>query len=108
MYDAHDPHDPTRRFSNRVDNYIAYRPSYPRAVIDLLRRECGLAADWGIADVGSGPGNLTRLFLDNGNRVFGVEPNREMREAGERLLSDYPGFTSVSGTAEATTLADGS
>jgi SAM-dependent methyltransferase len=97
--------DPTRLFSNRVDDYVRYRPSYPPAVIDLLRQECGLTAGWVVADVGSGPGNLTRLFLDNGNRVYGVEPNREMREAGERLLRDYPRFTSIEGTAEETTLA---
>lgn len=98
--------DPTRRFSSRVDNYIKYRPSYPEAIIDLLRDRCGLTPAWDVADVGSGPGNLTRLFLDHGNRVFGVEPNREMREAGERLLGGYPRFVSVAGTAEATTLAD--
>lgn len=97
--------DPTRRFSSRVDNYVKYRPSYPAAVIDLLRRECGLAGREVVADIGSGPGNLTRLLLENGNRVFGVEPNREMREAGERLLGGYPRFVSVDGTAEATTLA---
>src|SRR5579883_857084 len=100
--------DPTQRFSNRVDNYIAYRPSYPPAVLDLLNQECGLTPAWIVADVGSGPGNLTRLFLDNGNPVFGVEPNREMREAGERLLHSYPRFVSVAGTAEVTTLADAS
>jgi len=100
--------DPTRRFSSRVDNYVKYRPSYPAAVLDVLKWECGLAHDWIVADIGSGPGNLTRLFLDNGNRVVGVEPNREMRAAGERLLSGYPSFTSVAGTAEATTLADAS
>lgn len=100
--------DPTRRFSNRVDNYVKYRPSYPQAILDILRRECGLTREWAVADIGSGPGNLTRLFLDHGNRVFGVEPNPEMRAAGERLLCDYPRFTSVAGTAEATTLADGS
>ncbi len=99
--------DPTRRFSNRVDNYIRYRPSYPAAVLVPLRQR-GLTDQWTIADVGSGPGNLTRLFLDNGNRVYGVEPNDEMRQAGERLLRGYPGFTSVEGTAEATTLADDS
>jgi len=99
--------DPTRRFSNRVDNYIRYRPSYPAAVLDPLRQR-GLTAEWVIADIGSGPGNLTRLFLDNGNPVYGVEPNTEMRQAGERLLQDYPAFTSVEGTAEATTLPDDS
>ncbi|MGI8968467.1 MAG: class I SAM-dependent methyltransferase [Chloroflexota bacterium] len=100
--------DPTQRFSDRVDDYIAYRPSYPKAVIDLLAHECGLTADWVVADIGSGPGNLTRVFLDNGNPVYGVEPNREMRQAGERLRSTYSQFTSVAGTAEETTLADNS
>ena len=60
-----------------------------------------------IADVGSGTGILSELFLKNGNRVFGVEPNDEMRAAAESLLSRYPGFTSVAGRAEATTLGDG-
>lgn len=96
---------PTERFSGRVDNYVRYRPGYPHAVLDVLAAECGLAPGDVIADVGSGTGLLARLFLDNGNRVLGVEPNREMREAGRRLLAGYPAFTSVAATAEATTLA---
>ncbi len=98
--------DPAQRFSSRVDNYIRYRPSYPAAIVDTLERECRLTPEWVIADVGAGPGNLTRLFLDNGARVVGVEPNREMREAGERLLRGYPTYTAIAATAEATTLAD--
>jgi SAM-dependent methyltransferase len=43
-------------------------------------------------------------LLERGAEVYGVEPNREMREAGERLLAGYENFTSVAGTAEATTL----
>jgi SAM-dependent methyltransferase len=46
------------------------------------------------------------MLLENGNPVFGVEPNAEMRAAGERLLAEFPKFTSVAGTAEATTLAN--
>lgn len=98
--------DSTKRFSSRVDNYVRYRPGYPKAIIDLLRDDCGLNKDSVIADIGSGTGKLTELFLDNGNPVLGVEPNREMREAGERLLKPFPRFTSVDGTAEATTLPD--
>ncbi len=98
--------NPTRRFSNRVENYVKYRPGYPGAVIDTLAGECGLTETSVIADVGSGTGILSELFLKHGNPVFGVEPNREMREAGERLLKPYPNFTSVNGTAEATTLAN--
>ena len=98
--------DPTQRFSGRVENYMKYRPSYPLAVIELLTAECGLTPDSIIADVGSGTGLLTELFLKNGNRVYGVEPNREMREAGEQLLKDDARFTSIAAAAEATTLAD--
>jgi SAM-dependent methyltransferase len=96
--------DHTRRFTGRVESYARHRPSYPRAVLELLERECGLASDSVVADVGSGTGILSRLFLENGNRVFGVEPNAEMRAAAEELLGDRPRFTSVAGTAEDTTL----
>ncbi len=74
----------------------------------LLERECGLTPRWVIADLGSGTGILAELFLKHGNRVLGVEPNREMRDAGERLLADYPGFVSVDARAEATTLPEAS
>jgi len=100
--------EPTQRFSNRVENYIRYRPHYPKETMDLLKANCGLTPDAVIADVGSGTGILAELFLANGSRVFGVEPNREMREAGERLLEGYPRFTSIAAAAEATTLPDGS
>ncbi len=100
--------DPTRRFSNRVDNYVKYRPSYPTAVLTCLQNECGLAETAVIADIGSGTGILARLFLQNGNQVLGVEPNKEMREAGEEFLVEFPHFSSINGTAEATTLPDNS
>lgn len=98
--------DPTGRFSTRVADYVKYRPGYPPAVLRLLEDECGLTSNSVVADVGSGTGILSELFLKNGNRVYGVEPNREMREAGERLLAAYPNFVSVDGRAEATTLED--
>ena len=98
--------DSTQRFSSRVENYVRYRPGYPSAVIDLLKDECGLTPASVIADVASGTGIFTRMLLENGNRVFGVEPNSNMRTAGEESLRAYPRFTSVAGTAEATTLDD--
>ena len=100
--------DATRRFSSRVEKYVRYRPGYPPDVVSLLERECGLTPGWVVADLGSGTGILSELFLANGNRVFGVEPNPEMREAGQRLLAGYPRFVSVGGRAEATTLPDAS
>lgn len=100
--------NPTQRFSNRVDNYVKYRPSYPTAVLDCLRDECGLESTSVVADIGSGTGILARLFLQNGNQVIGIEPNKEMRQAGEAYLAEFDQFTSVNGTAEATTLPDDS
>ena len=90
------------RFSNRVENYVRYRPGYPAEIVTLLRDECGLTKNTVIADIGSGTGKLAELFLKTNCHVFGVEPNKEMREAGERM--DYPNFTSVNASAEETTL----
>jgi SAM-dependent methyltransferase len=98
--------DATERFSNRVEDYARYRPHYPAAVIGCLRANCQLSETSVIADVGSGTGILTELFLRQGNPVLAVEPNRRMREAGERLLYCYPHFQSIAGRAERTTLRD--
>jgi len=96
--------DYTGRFSGRADWYARYRPSYPARIISILRKEVGLDSRHTVADIGSGTGLLTRVFLENGNRVFGVEPNDSMRSYAERSLGPFRGFVSVKGTAEHTTL----
>ena len=96
--------DATQRFSSRVDNYVRYRPGYPTEVLELLRNECGLTSDSVIADIASGTGIFTRMLIENGNHVFGVEPNDDMRRAGEQFLRSYSDFSSIAGMAEATTL----
>lgn len=98
--------DPTQRFSARVYYYARYRPGYPAEVLNVLRRECNLQSSSVIADVGSGTGLLSKLFLEHGNPVFGIEPNKEMRKAGERFLQIFSNFVSIAATAESTTLSD--
>src|SRR6185437_2599269 len=98
--------NPTGRFSNRVSHYIRARPKYPLALLDFLRDELALTPSHRIADIGSGTGILSELLLANGNPVVGVEPNIEMRLAGEEYLRGFPRFQSLDGTAEATGLAD--
>jgi len=98
--------NPTARFSDRFENYVRYRPGYPPEILDRLRQECRLTPEHAIADIGFGTGLFTRLLLENGNPVTGVEPNEAMRLEGERILSAHPRFRSVAGTAEATTLPD--
>lgn len=100
--------DTVERFSNRVANYVKYRPGYPREILQVFRDEMNLTKDSVVADIGSGTGISARVFLENGNRVFGVEPNAAMRAAAEEFLKDFPRFESVDGTAENTNLADDS
>jgi SAM-dependent methyltransferase len=96
--------DAKQRFSNRVADYVRYRPGYPAEILPLLKTWTSFRVDHIVADIGSGTGLLSKLFLDSGNRVLGVEPNAEMRAAGEEFLSGYPNFKSIAGSAEATTL----
>jgi ubiquinone/menaquinone biosynthesis C-methylase UbiE len=95
---------PTKRFSKRADYYAKFRPRYPRGVIKILEKEMGFDKSDVVADIASGTGLLTRLFLENGNRVFAVEPNVKMRKHAEKDLSRYENFVSIKGTAEHTTL----
>lgn len=94
----------TERFSNRVKNYVRYRPHYPSEIIPFLKEKIGMDKDWKVADIGSGTGISSELFLNNGNTVYGVEPNKGMREAAEDIFNKKSNFISIDATAEATTL----
>ena len=96
----------TLRFSNRVQDYILYRPHYPSGVLEFLKSAYGLSAEHIAADIGSGTGISSELFLKNGNQVYAIEPNREMRMAAEALHADTPHFHSREGTGENTGLAN--
>jgi SAM-dependent methyltransferase len=98
----------TQRFTDRVDDYVKYRPGYPREIVKLLHSNCGLADGALVADIGAGTGISARLFLDAGHPVVAVEPNRAMRAAADAWLKDYAGYTSVAGTAESTPLGNAS
>ena len=100
------PPDSTQRFSDRVADYVRYRPNYPRGILATLAAETGLSTDSLVADVGSGTGISAELFLSHGNAVYAVEPNHDMRAAAEAALARYPRFHSVVGTAETTSLPD--
>lgn len=96
----------TERFSDRVENYVKYRPHYPNAIVACLEENAGLTKDSIIADIGAGTGISSVPFLKNGNKVIGVEPNKEMRAVAEQLQQHYPGYRVVNGSAEQTTLPD--
>jgi SAM-dependent methyltransferase len=97
--------NPTGRFSNRADYYARFRPGYPPGVVKILSKELAFTRNDIVADIGSGTGLLTKLFLKNGNKVFAVEPNDKMRLHVEKDSSRFRNLVTVKATAEATTLA---
>ncbi len=102
------PTDPKARFTDRVDDYVRFRPSYPQALVERLTSLCRLGPDRVVADIGAGTGIFTRLLLETGARVFAVEPNAAMRAAAEADSAKDARFESVDGSAESTTLPDAS
>src|ERR1700733_1600659 len=92
--------DPTRRFSTRAEFYARARPRYPRGLLEFCRNTLGLQPTNRVADVGSGTGFLSELFLQNGNQVFAIEPNEEMRRKAEATFDSNPSFVSIGATAE--------
>ncbi len=100
------PAAPTERFTNRVADYVRFRPDYPAALVDWLHDEHGVTPNWRVADIGAGTGISSKLFLDAGHAVTAVEPNAAMRAAAEEWLGGDTRFRAVAGSAEATTLPD--
>jgi SAM-dependent methyltransferase len=97
--------DSTKRFSDRVGNYVKYRPAYPDEVVGFLERECNLSGNSTIADIGSGTGIFTGLLLNRGFSVNAVEPNADMQRAAVNQYGENENFIAVNGTAETTSLA---
>ena len=100
--------DPTKRFSDRVDNYVKYRPGYPAEVVTFLQIECDLSSNSVIADIGSGTGIFTKLLLDKGYKVYAVEPNADMQQAAKEYIGDTKNFIPTEGSAEETNLTSNS
>ncbi len=100
--------DSTKRFSDRVENYVKYRPSYPINLINHLKKKGIVTTGQKIADIGSGTGIFSKLLLNTENNVYAVEPNKEMRIAAEKSLQNKLNFISINGSAEDTTLKENS
>lgn len=94
--------NPLDRFSDRVDDYVKYRPSYPRDAIAYIISQLKTANPV-VADIGAGTGISSRLLAElHSIQVVAIEPNAEMRQAAET----HPLVEFRDGTAEATNLAD--
>lgn len=92
------------KFDNMGTVYSKFRPSYPEKFIEYLYSKIALSKDSIIADIGSGTGILTKQLLEQGSRVFAVEPNDDMRKIADMTLGEFSGYVSVKATAENTAI----
>jgi SAM-dependent methyltransferase len=98
--------DSTQRFTDRVADYVRYRPNYPAELLAALEQHAGLTSASIVADIGAGTGISSELLLRSACTVWAVEPNDAMRQAAVAWLGERPGFHTTAGTAEATDLPD--
>jgi SAM-dependent methyltransferase len=94
----------SERFTNRVNYYAKYRPSYPEGYLDYLVKEVGFNRESVVADIGAGTGILSKLLAPRVKAVFAVEPNSGMRLAAAEYCKNTPNAAVINGSAEATTL----
>ena len=91
-------------FSNLASDYIKYRPSYNRKVVNKVVNTINKKSEnIRAADVGAGTGIFTKCLIEAGIKdVVAVEPNEGMRNTGiEYLGKKIPFFR---GSGENTTL----
>jgi SAM-dependent methyltransferase len=87
-------HEDRRRassFGDDAERYDRVRPRYPRELIDVLMAERPRT----VLDVGCGTGIVSRLFLERGCQVLGLEPDPRMADVARRR-----GVTVEPGTIE--------
>lgn len=90
-------------FSSQAQNYRNYRPTYPKAMVELIFSQLKSPV---VADFGSGTGKLSGLLIDNAKTLYSIEPNRKMRQYAEEFLGNCANYISLAASAENTTLPD--
>jgi ubiquinone/menaquinone biosynthesis C-methylase UbiE len=97
--------DNINKFSDKAENYAKFRLGYSSEILKFFD-DYGFNNNSIIADIGSGTGKLTKIFLENGNTVYAVEPNDNMRFMADSSLNGYEKYISINGSAENTTLQE--
>lgn len=95
------PSDPKKRFTATANDYDAYRPSYPEAIVDWILDTTRVSTGDSATDIGCGTGISTRLFATRGLNIVGIEPNDKMRaravaHGGPRYLKGDSAATGMS------------
>jgi len=88
--------------AGKAVSYDLARPAYPESFYEYLYGEFGLIPTTTIADIGAGPGKVTKRFAERGSWVYAVEPADDMRRIAQERLSRFPNCTVLGNYAEKT------
>lgn len=101
---------PADLYSGTAEAYARYRPGYPDALLDDLRRRADIAGQGRLLDLACGPGRVALPLAEFFGEVWAVDQEPEMIEAG-RARAMRQGVTNISwmvGRAEDVETASGS
>lgn len=77
-------------WTGKANSYDRARPTPPPALLDLLTQLIRLPHPSLVVDLGSGTGLSTAIWGERAERVIGIEPNADMREAAVHNVGGYP------------------
>ena len=91
-------------FHNYAEEYFKHRNDIPSAFFEeLTKRNIELSGSK-VADIGAGPGFVSKVLSEHGAIVDAVEPSEEFIKIGKKYVSDDDRISFTKGTAEHTGL----
>ncbi|CAD2080458.1 putative methyltransferase YcgJ [Jeotgalicoccus aerolatus] len=93
-------------FHNYAEEYFKHRNDIPSAFFEeLTKRNIELSGSK-VADIGAGPGFVSKVLSEHGAIVDAVEPSEEFIKIGKKYVGDDDRISFTKGTAEHTGLND--
>ena len=96
----------TDKFTGMAQEYAKYRPAYPENLYKFLYHSLDFSQQKILADIGAGTGKFSLPLLENGYKVYCIEPNQDMKDKMDETSGVYENYVGICASAERTTLAN--
>lgn len=91
-------------FGNVAESYLKYRDDIPESLTSVLEQRGIEISGSKIADLGAGPGLLSKMLSDRGGIIDAVEPSESLIKTGKDHVGEDPRINFKRGYAEDTNL----